>query len=231
MLSPLHQKAVRPRAVGVAAGSDPGWRRSLRAVGVGAVGVLAATLLWRLRPPASLPTQPDTDIVTGCGWLAGGLASYLSLSVAGAAIAVLLRWRGPARFAPATVRRLVDSAVSMGLVAAIVAPTAAVATPARHTTVAASTVAPRAPALDWPGLTVALPPSTRPAPRHAAALREVVVRPGDTLWSIAAAYLGPGASREQIAASWPRWYAANRHLIGADPGVIQPGERLRPPAF
>jgi nucleoid-associated protein YgaU len=60
--------------------------------------------------------------------------------------------------------------------------------------------------------------------------RRVVVRPGDSLWSIAAAELGPAASHERIAARWPRWYAANRHAIGPDPDLIQPGEVLRTPS-
>jgi nucleoid-associated protein YgaU len=210
----------------VTAVTHTGWRRSLRAVLLGAIGISVATVLWRLRPSGSLPRQPDTDIVAGCEWLAWGLASYLCLAVAGTAIAALVRWRGLARIAPATLRRLVDSAISVGLVAAVVAPTAAVATPPRHSTVAATTVQPRAPALDWPGLTVAMSPPTH---SHSAT-REVVVRYGDTLWSIAAAHLGPGASHGQIAASWPRWYAANRQVIGPDPGVIHPGQRLRPPA-
>ncbi|TCO26660.1 hypothetical protein EV652_107553 [Kribbella steppae] len=45
----------------------------------------------------------------------------------------------------------------------------------------------------------------------------VVVKPGDTLWSIAAKDLGPNATAEDIAARWPAWYAANRQLIGPGP--------------
>ena len=56
-----------------------------------------------------------------------------------------------------------------------------------------------------------------------------VVRRGDTLWDIAAARLGPGATAGDIAAAWPRWYAANRRLIGPDPSHIVPGQRLIPP--
>lgn len=56
-----------------------------------------------------------------------------------------------------------------------------------------------------------------------------VVRRGDTLWDIAAARLGPGATPADIAAAWPRWYAANRRLIGPDPSHIVPGQRLIPP--
>ncbi|WP_352300711.1 LysM peptidoglycan-binding domain-containing protein [Kineosporia sp. NBRC 101731] len=57
----------------------------------------------------------------------------------------------------------------------------------------------------------------------------VVVKRGDTLWSIAAQHLGPGANDVDIAHEWPRWYQVNRHLIGADPHKLLPGERLRSP--
>ncbi|MGW7683576.1 LysM peptidoglycan-binding domain-containing protein [Kribbella sp. NPDC054772] len=57
----------------------------------------------------------------------------------------------------------------------------------------------------------------------------VVVREGDSLWSIAARELGPGATDAAIAARWPAWYAANRHVIGDDPGLILPGQVLRIP--
>lgn len=68
------------------------------------------------------------------------------------------------------------------------------------------------------------------APRGTApAGAEVVVQRGDSLWSIAARHLPPGSSRAAVAASWPRWYAANRAVIGADPDVLRPGQRLVAP--
>lgn len=57
----------------------------------------------------------------------------------------------------------------------------------------------------------------------------VVVRAGDSLWSIAARELGPAATNEAIAARWHDWYAANRHVIGNDPDLILPGQVLRIP--
>jgi nucleoid-associated protein YgaU len=57
----------------------------------------------------------------------------------------------------------------------------------------------------------------------------VVVRPGDCLWTIAARFLGPDTSDAEIAAEWPRWYALNRHVIGADPDLLLPGTSLRTP--
>lgn len=58
---------------------------------------------------------------------------------------------------------------------------------------------------------------------------EVVVRRGDTLWDIAARHLGANPSAAEVAAEWPRWFAANRDLIGPDPDLLVPGQRLRPP--
>ena len=59
-----------------------------------------------------------------------------------------------------------------------------------------------------------------------AAPQSVVVRPGDSLWLIAARRLGAQASIAEVARAWPRWYAANRGAIGDDPDVIHPGQAL-----
>ena len=75
------------------------------------------------------------------------------------------------------------------------------------------------------------PAAARPAPpRDAAAQSTVQVRRGDCLWLLAARRLPPGAPDGQIAAYWPRWYAANREVVGTDPGLLQPGELLTVPA-
>ena len=57
----------------------------------------------------------------------------------------------------------------------------------------------------------------------------VVVLRGDTLWSIAARHLGPGATAAEITVEWHRWLSANRDVIGADPDLILPGQELLPP--
>jgi nucleoid-associated protein YgaU len=54
----------------------------------------------------------------------------------------------------------------------------------------------------------------------------VVVSVGDTLWEIAAQQLGPQSTIEETAAAWPAIYSLNRDLIGPDPDVIEPGQRL-----
>jgi len=57
------------------------------------------------------------------------------------------------------------------------------------------------------------------APVGSPAVTAVRVVAGDTLWDIATRRLGAGAS-------WPAIYALNRDVIGPDPGVITPGQRL-----
>ncbi len=57
----------------------------------------------------------------------------------------------------------------------------------------------------------------------------VTVRRGDTLWDLAARHLGPHATDAEIAAEWPRWYEANRAVVGDDPDLLLPGRQLQPP--
>jgi nucleoid-associated protein YgaU len=56
--------------------------------------------------------------------------------------------------------------------------------------------------------------------------RTVVVEPGDCLWHLAAAGLPADATPAEITARWREIYRLNRTLIGADPDLIEPGQRL-----
>jgi nucleoid-associated protein YgaU len=61
--------------------------------------------------------------------------------------------------------------------------------------------------------------------------RRYVVRPGDTLWGIAAAHLGGHPAPARIDHYWRRIHAANVGALGHDPNLIHPGTRLvLPPA-
>ena len=59
--------------------------------------------------------------------------------------------------------------------------------------------------------------------------RQVVVRPGDSLWSIAAELLGPAADDAEVTAAWHRLHRANRSRVG-DPDLSRPGQHLVVPA-
>lgn len=95
-------------------------------------------------------------------------------------------------------------------------------------------VAPSPPASPARGAVQPKAPAASPAPAVPAVtpvVAEVVtVQPGDSLWLIAARRLGPGATDKQIAQSWPRWYAANRSMVGADPALLKPGTQLSAPS-
>ena len=80
--------------------------------------------------------------------------------------------------------------------------------------------------------TTAQPGAGHPSPvsdSSATSARTVVVLRGDTLWSLAAAQLGPGATDAEIDAAWPQWYDANRPTIGPDPHRLLPGQVLTVP--
>ncbi len=68
--------------------------------------------------------------------------------------------------------------------------------------------------------------AVEPAAMHSA----VVVRSGDTLWAIAFDRLGPDADDATTAHEVDRWHDANRKVIGPDPDLIHPGQRLATPS-
>lgn len=104
-------------------------------------------------------------------------------------------------------------ALAAGLLLAIAGGGVAAAAPASN-----SHPRPAAVSGDWPGLATARRSST------------VTVDSGDCLWDIAARRLAR-PTRARIALAWPRWWHANRAVVGADPDVIRPGQRLRPPVL
>ena len=84
--------------------------------------------------------------------------------------------------------------------------------------------APRAGAISAPA------PAPYPAPASApTSSRAVEVRPGDTLWGIAARSLPGDASAADVARATQRWHHANRAVIGDDPDLITPAQVLNPP--
>lgn len=60
-------------------------------------------------------------------------------------------------------------------------------------------------------------------------IAQIVVSPGDSLWSISQERLGPGATQERVALEVQRIHDLNRNQIGDDPSLILPGQRLSLP--
>lgn len=63
----------------------------------------------------------------------------------------------------------------------------------------------------------------------AQATNTVTVRPGDTLWQLAADALPADATTADIAVACHAWYSANRPIIGDDPDLLLPGQVLTAP--
>ena len=59
----------------------------------------------------------------------------------------------------------------------------------------------------------------KPAPKPVDNTVTYTVKPGDTLWGIAERFLGKGNR-------WREIYYANRAIIGANPNIIRPGQKL-----
>ncbi|MCW2538871.1 MAG: hypothetical protein JWN95_596 [Frankiales bacterium] len=78
--------------------------------------------------------------------------------------------------------------------------------------------------IEWPtgGTSTHEPPAGQQEPA-------LTVQRGDSLWSISKRSLGARAEPAAVAAEWPRWYAANRDTIGADPNLIKAGMSLQMP--
>ena len=85
---------------------------------------------------------------------------------------------------------------------------------------------PAPPVAPAPPAPIAAGPDASDPPPGAGRIR--VVRPGESLWSIAAALLGPGASTTAIAREVQRLWALNAARIGTgDPNLVGVGVRLR----
>jgi hypothetical protein len=204
-------------------------------------------LVWTSGTAAIGAAAREAAPVAVHGWSARGDLALLPLdrALAGLAAAVLLgcaawAWlaltatvvealRGachvdPARVRPwhltGALRRGVLAACGVVLVSGALSPGVAAEGP-RHPGRGAAVLA----GLPLPDRAVAPPLSVRP-PGGSRAGRSVVVRSGDCLWTIAERGLPARSSGAVIEARWRAIYAANRALIGPDPDLLMPGQRL-----
>jgi LysM domain len=188
--------------------------------------------------PATLHGLPLDQALTGlcatallgcAAWLLGSASLVALARVAGAFAPGSPLVAGCARAAERTCPGLARCAVVavLGVTAGTAAAAGAVADTG-HVSSPASPVSALS-GLPLPDRAVGAGPAT-PAPRAAVAShpREVVVRPGDSLWSIAADLLGRGAGDAEVTAAWHRLHDANRSRVG-DPDLIHPGQRLLVP--
>jgi resuscitation-promoting factor RpfA len=227
-------------------------------LGATAAVALTAVLARRSAELLGSTAHPTVDelVALASSVIGAGVAAWLSLSLVVATACLVAHaagrsWRrgeqAVLRWAPRVVRRTLVSAVAAGVglglggvaQAATLDPT--VLDPATvglgWTVTAASstdTGTPLASLSAGSVSDVSRAVATTPAHSASAASDGVpvgshLVRPGDTLWSIAAEHLAPGADDATIARSWPAWFEANASTIGADPNLLHPGQRLQSP--
>ncbi|WP_395656100.1 LysM peptidoglycan-binding domain-containing protein [Nocardioides sp.] len=189
------------------------------AVGGATVAVAGGLATW-LAPVALAPgTGLDGELVRGCAAVGAVAALWLALVATVVTAEALAPGTPRLPGVPVVLRRLLLTACGAAVAAGLTAPAGAATgrqdPPQTAASVVASAIA-GLPLPDRPHGGVTSAPRPDPAPL-------VTVRPGDTLWDLAAEHLGDGAR-------WTELYAANRSAIGADPDLIRPAERLRIPA-
>jgi len=215
-----------------------------RTAAVTALAALVAT-------STHLVTAVVVRVATGPHHLPEDLDAAVGLLAAGGAAAVLLTWtcgavltaaalavRAAGRtsatldalgaaLTPHLLRRLLAAALGAAALGGVAGP--ALADPA-DAPASAPASAPEV-ALTWPGSPTATGGAPAPTPASAppTSPQEVVVHRGDTLWGVAARSLPEGAGPADVAAAWPRWYRSNRAVIGDDPDLLRPGQRLVAP--
>lgn len=186
-----------------------------------------ALVRWLL---LDLPTRPPDDVVAalvgGCTAVAAGCLAWLWLLTTLVVLDVL-RGKSPTRRGvPHAVRRWVLAACGVTLASGLFTPVHAergASEPARPGAAAALLVGLPVPdrattTTQWLGLLA--------RPRENSAPDAVVVATGDTLWDLAARGLPLTADDAQIERRWGEIYRANREVVGADPDLIRPGQRL-----
>jgi hypothetical protein len=196
-----------------------------RCVLVGGTATAGAATLARLLVPTLDGPVPTVDeaVVRLCLAVLLAAAAWAWLAVLGV---VVEAWRGrPTRHrSPAPLRRVVLLCCGVALVGPAGVASADADRPAPQVGIEGLPLPERA-----TGPAHAPPPaprSTQAQARHHDRTQTVVVGPGDCLWHLAAADLAPGASAAQVAAHWHAIYRRNTTVIGPDPDLIRPGQRL-----
>ena len=230
-------------------------KRLLAGLGWGVGLAVAALVLAGSSAPlfaalADRPERADSAVAVGALLGAWALLAWLVLGVGLTLAEVLVTSvdrglgsvtrvvaQAAAALTPGALRMALHTSLRVGLAAGGVGGVALCMTPAQAVTATWSTAAvvddaatEEWPSLDRPARPLVEAHSRTQRPRSTTAPRgHYRVAPGDSLWSIAARHLPPGADAAAIDRAWPRWWRANRDVIGADPGLIHPGQVLRRP--
>ena len=202
------------------------------------------SLLTVLRAGGGTPLPLETVLLGLCAAALLGCVAWLVAATALMLVAYAARSAAPRsrraaalgrtleRRCPRVTRRLVTATLGVALTTGLAGTAladpppqrglAGLTLPDRTTGTALSTAVPR---------TVALRHGS--GPDHVLPARRVVVRPGDSLWRIAARLLHERGSGHvpdaDVTDAWHRLRDANRVRVGPDPDLIRPGTSLEVP--
>ena len=220
---------------------------ALALCGAGAVGAwalagdpfLRVASLLAADGPASLAALPldqvlrglcATALLGGSAWLLGSTALVALTRLAGAFAPGSPLVAGCARAAerscPAVARAAVFTLLGLTVGTATVGPALA---DSGHAAPGVSPGVASLTGLPLPDRVVGAGPAVLARAGAAPRPHEVVVRPGDSLWSIAEGLLGSAADDAEVTAAWHRLHRVNRARVG-DPDLIRPGQHLLVPA-
>ncbi|SEC66667.1 LysM domain-containing protein [Nocardioides exalbidus] len=202
------------------------WRPLAVWLGVTGAGVATATAVpgaWvsALDDSSAVPTADV--VVAGCTTALAAALGWLWVVTTATVVELMA---GSTRVGGGTTRRLVLVACGAAVVAGAGVPALAADDPAGAELLGGLPMPERAVArADRPR------PAPEPAPARARPANAVadhyVVRPGDSLWSVAQAHPGGDADIDR---RWREIWQANRDVVGDDPDLILPGQALRLPA-
>lgn len=198
------------------------------AVTAGAVRAAAVAVRDTAATGGSGADAATADLVAACAVVLAVALVRIWLVTTVTVVGVVAGSARARRGHPGTTRRLVLLACGVAVTAGVAAPATAAGDEGRD--VVAGLALPEravaAPPTSTPPSTPATTPSSAPAPTDT-----YVVRPGDSLWSIALAHPATGADTgTDTDARWRALWHANRAVVGDDPDLIHPGQALRLPA-
>jgi hypothetical protein len=191
--------------------------RSTAAAVLSLVLAIAATgWLLEVTEPMRHPTSSDyaSLLLAVAAWVLLGCAVWAVVIGIAAVVEATSAGRLPATAwvgCPRSLRRLLLTGLGVALVGAGPLQTSATASAAAPLPVPAR------------------PVGTVQADNEADPRPGLVVRPGDSLWRIAEQRLQPSPSIDAVAALVHRLHQRNRGVIGPDPSLIRPGQRLAVP--
>ncbi len=166
----------------------------------------------------SLPVTFDDLLFAASAWLLVGCAGWFALICLAAVLEGVSRGRLRATTwvgCPPSLRRLLLAGLGVALVSG---PGQAAGAPTQRASGGADSQAAAA--------QQQLPLPARPLGRAPSHTTHVVVRPGDTLWHVAEHRLPALASAAEVTDQVARLHRRNRAVIGPDPDLIRPGQRL-----